>query len=103
MRLVVIESPYAGDIERNMKYLALAVRDCLDRGETPYASHAFFTQFLDDSIPAERTLGIEAGLRWAACAEAAVFYLDHGMSEGMKYALARHKAEGRVIEERKIL
>lgn len=43
-RLVVVESPYAGDVERNVAYAKRCVLDCLKRGEAPYASHLFFTQ-----------------------------------------------------------
>jgi hypothetical protein len=44
MKLVIIESPYAGDVEPNVAYAKAAVLDCLSRGEAPYASHLFFTQ-----------------------------------------------------------
>lgn len=88
MRLVVIESPYAGDVEGNVAYARAAVRDCLQRGESPIASHLLFTQagILDDQVSAERALGIEAGLAWYASAEAAVFYMDKGLSRGMSGA-----------------
>ena len=56
---ILLESPFAGDVEANKKYAAEAVRDSLRRGEAPFASHLFYTQFLDDDIPAERSLGIE--------------------------------------------
>lgn len=51
MRRVIVESPYAGDIERNMRYLRACLADCLRRGEAPFASHAIYTQpgVLDDS------------------------------------------------------
>ena len=32
---VVVESPFAGDVERNMEYAKEAVLDCLRRGEAP--------------------------------------------------------------------
>lgn len=44
MRLVIIESPFAGDVVRNLRYLRACMRDCLRRGEAPYASHALYTQ-----------------------------------------------------------
>ena len=73
MRLVILESPYAGDIERNVAYARECIRDCLLRGESPIASHLLFTQpgILRDDVPAERHLGIAAGLVWAEQAEAA--------------------------------
>lgn len=104
MRLVIIESPFAGDTERNLAYLRAAMRDCLLRGEAPYASHALYTQpgVLDDEIPDERTLGIEAGLRWGEKASATVVYFDLGISRGMKQGIERARLEGRTIEYRSL-
>ena len=99
---VIIESPFAGDKARNEKYLGICVRDCLMRGESPYASHAFFTQFLEDNLKQERELGIRAGLEWAKVADKVVFYTDYGMSPGMTFALNVHVAENRVIEYRQL-
>src|SRR5258707_638045 len=39
MRLVILESPFAGEVETNKVYAQAAVRDCLGRGESPIASH----------------------------------------------------------------
>lgn len=66
MRLVIVESPFAGDLPKNIAYARAAVRDSLARGEAPIASHLLYTQpgILDDDIPAERQWGIDAGLAW---------------------------------------
>lgn len=89
MRLVILESPFAGDVEANTAYARASVRDCLERGESAIASHLLFTQpgILRDGEPGERELGIAAGLEWYTVAQAAVFYLDRGMSGGMAEAL----------------
>lgn len=102
MRLVVIESPYSGDIERNLIYLHNCIKDCISRGETPYASHLMLTGALDDGNPEERVVGIEAGLHWADAAEAVVVYTDYGISEGMVSSIAAHEVAGRTIEKRAI-
>lgn len=85
MRRVVIESPYAGDITRNVYYARLCILDSLRRGEAPIASHLLYTQpgILDDDNPEERQWGIDAGLAWVGVADAQVFYLDLGASHGM--------------------
>lgn len=69
--LVIIESPYAGDVLRNVSYARAAVRDSVLRGEAPIASHLLFTQagVLQDDIENERAMGIEAGLAWARVCE----------------------------------
>lgn len=89
MRLVIIESPYAGDVERNVRYARAAMADCLLLGEAPIASHLLYTQpgVLDDLIASERALGIAAGLAWRSVCDAAVFYTDLGWSSGMSAAL----------------
>lgn len=102
MKLVIVESPYAGDVDRNLAYARRALRDCLLRGEAPLASHLLYTQpgVLDDDVPAERTLGIEGGLSWGAVAELTVVYADLGWSAGMRLGVERAKQEGRPVEIR---
>ena len=51
------------------------------------ASHLLYPQILDDSIAAERALGIAAGLGWLRLAEAMVVYIDYGISPGMRAAM----------------
>ena len=102
-RLVLLESPYAGDVSRNVKYAKLCMRDCLLRGEAPFASHLLYPQVLDDSNVEERGLGIEAGLAWGARAEATVVYTDLGVSPGMLLGVERAALAGRPVEHRRFL
>ncbi|MER9706044.1 hypothetical protein NKJ10_17615 [Mesorhizobium sp. M0204] len=103
-RLVILESPHAGDVYRNMAYARAAMRDCLTRGDAPAASHLLYTQpgVLDDDDPAERATGISAGLAWGRKAEATVVYTDRGVSKGMAEGIARAHAEGRPVEYRRL-
>jgi hypothetical protein len=102
MRLVIVESPYAGDVDRNVAYARAALADCLRRGEAPLASHLLYTQpgVLDDRVPEERRLGIEAGLAWGRVAEATVVYSDFAYSSGMLQGVERARREGRPVEVR---
>ncbi len=104
MRLVIIESPYAGDVDANVSYARECVRDSLGRGEAPIASHLLYTQpgILRDEVPLERQWGIDAGLAWRGVADATVVYLDRGMSSGMKYGIAAAEQAGKPIEYRRI-
>lgn len=104
MKKVIIESPFAGNIEENTKYARECVRDSLLRGEAPIASHLLYTQdgILNDGVDGERKLGIEAGLIWGKEAELTAVYEDLGISEGMKLGIERAKNEGRPVEYRKI-
>lgn len=104
MRRVIIESPYAGDVERNTEYARKCMRDSLMRGEAPYASHLLYTQpyVLDDKIPDERKLGIEAGFVWGEVADATVVYIDYGITPGMQKGIERAIAAGHPVETRKL-
>lgn len=83
MQRVVIESPLSGDFARNKRYALWCAYHCRTLGQSAYASHLFFPQFLDDEDPDSRTFGIEAGYAWAQTADVIAFYIDLGMSGGM--------------------
>src|SRR6185437_4418161 len=100
MRLVILESPFAGNVERNLAYARAAMLDCLQRGEAPYASHLLYPQVLDDTQPAERRTGIEAGLAWGTMADATVVYTDLGLSPGMELGIERARLQGRRVDLR---
>ena len=103
MDFVVIESPFATNTVTlangleyevlqvdNVAYARACLHDCLvNHGEAPYASHLLYTQegVLDDDIPDERKLGIEAGLEIGRAAKRRVFYVDRGFSSGMRWGL----------------
>ena len=102
MRLVVLESPYAGDVYANVEYARACIRDCLGRGGAPIASHLLFTQpgVLRDDVPGERALGIAAGHAWIARADAVVVYTDRGTSRGMEAGIACAQRCGIAVEYR---
>lgn len=104
MDLVILESPFAGDEQRNIRYARECVRDSLSRGEAPIASHLLYTQdgILDDRIPSERQWGIDAGLAWKAVASKTVVYIDFGISNGMHYGIEAASRHGLPVEYRKI-
>jgi hypothetical protein len=97
MRLVILESPYKGTsayrfinwLQRklNIYYARKCLKDSLNRGEAPIASHLLYTQVLDDNSPLEREIGLETGLAWRRVAEASVVYIDRGVSNGMRVGI----------------
>ena len=80
MLLTIVESPFAGntkdEVYRNKLYAQLALHDSLLRGEAPFASHLIYTLVLDDKIPDERLLGMNAGWYWMRKAEQVAVYTD---------------------------
>jgi len=104
MKLVILESPFAGDVEANIKYARKCVKDSLLRGESPIASHLLYTQegILDDENPLERKMGIDAGLAWREVSHGSVVYADRGITSGMEYGIKRAEERGVSVEIRYI-
>lgn len=105
MKRVVIETPYAGDVELNLRYLRACMHDSLvNHGEAPFASHGLYTQpgVLRDEIPGERAAGIHAGLAWRDVATLTVVYTDLGISKGMQHGIDHAIKVGCAIEYRKL-
>ena len=87
--LTIVESPYAGDVKGNEEYLKKCIKHSIALGETPFASHGFYTRYLDDTNPCDRELGISMGFKYHQAAVKCVFYVDRGMSKGMLAGLQR--------------
>ena len=104
MPLVLIESPFAGDIELNIRFARACMRDSLHRGEAPFAMHLLYTQegILHDDIPEERSWGIAAGMAWGRNAQLTAVYTNLGISPGMEYGIQRAQAENRPVEYREL-
>jgi hypothetical protein len=102
VRLVILESPFAGNLAYRQRYLRAAMLDCLGRGEAPFASHGLYTQCLDDTVPEQRKLGIDAGFAWRHVASLTVAYRDLGISGGMRLGIDHANRIGQAVEYRKL-
>ena len=90
MKLIYICSPYAGNIEENIRFAKAACRYTVKQGFTPVAPHLFYPQFLNDAVPAERDAGIRMGLRLLSeCDE--LWRCGPRISAGMEKELAEAK------------
>lgn len=98
---VIVESPFAGGFS-NVKYAREAVRDCLNRGESPFASHLLYAQkgLLNDQLPDERRKGIDAAVGWLEVADHVAVYMDLGVSPGMVVGIVRAAKLGKPIRLR---
>ena len=99
---VIIESPYGGNIEQNVRYLRACMRDCILRKEAPFASHGLYTQpgVLRDEVTNERELGITAGFAFRRNADKTVVYTDLGVSRGMQAGIDHAMSISHLIEYR---
>jgi len=101
-KLVIMESPYAGDITKNISYAHSCIRDCILRNEAPIASHLLYTQdgILRDHNHEERWLGITCGWAWYKAADLIAVYTNFGISSGMKRGIELAQRLKKPIEER---
>jgi len=108
MELVIIESPFAANeqhtVEEHVTYARRCLKDCLKRGEAPFASHLLYTQegVLDDLILEERNWGISAGFAFRQAIPKSVVYTDYGISRGMEWGIADAMNCKHPVEYRKI-
>lgn len=87
--IVYICSPYAGDIENNVKAARAYSRFAAYEGYIPITPHLLFPQFLNDHNPKERQLGLFFGnALMSKCSEVWVFgdRISAGMEEEIKRA-----------------
>lgn len=101
---VILETPFADDIETNITYARECMADCLHRNEAPFASHLLYTQqgVLDDTIAEERERGIKAGFAWGSVATKVVVYTDRGISAGMQFGIDNANKNGLPVEYRSL-
>jgi hypothetical protein len=98
---VVVESPFAGGFS-NVRYGRECLRDSINRGESPFASHLLYAQkgLLNDSIPSERKKGLEAAAAWLEVADSVCVYMDLGVTSGMVLGVVRAAKLGKPIRLR---
>ena len=95
---VFVESPCSGDVDRNLRYLMLCGIDAFARGEMPVATHSFMTahpaathyfvsDYADQWDVFSRGEAIQRGQMLRHRCDRTVFYVDFGMSRGMKAAM----------------
>lgn len=93
MKLVYICSPYAGDVEKNIRFAGAACRYAAEHGCAPVAVHLLYPQILNDSVPSQREAGIRMGLRvLASCEE--LWSCGERVSHGMSREIAEAKRLG---------
>ena len=88
--IVYICSPYAGEIEKNVKAAQEYSHFAVEKGYIPIAPHLLFPQFLNDANPRERQLGLFFGnALMSKCSEVWVF--GSCVSAGMEAEINRAK------------
>ena len=93
-RIVYICSPYAGDVEYNVRKAQAYCRFAVESDCVPIATHLLFPQFMDDTDPGERQQALlMSGLLLSKCNEVWVFgeKVSSGMLSEIRKATAHNK------------
>ncbi len=94
---VYIVSPYAGDVENNIKQAIAYCRFAIKEKKMPIAAHLLYPQIVDDNNPLEREIGTMYGLALLAlCDEVWCFGKEHSL--GMKQELEEAKRLNKPIK-----
>lgn len=109
-RIVQIESPFSPSngrtVEENIEYARAAMWAVLMQGDVPYASHLLYTQpgVLDDTIPEQREMGIQAGfeLYRQKKVDVCAIYSELGITKGMIQGIMCAMANGIPLEFRSL-
>ena len=91
--LVFICSPFAGNIERNTRRAREFCRFAVSENRIPIAPHLLFPQFMEESDPEQRRLGIFFGLvLQSKCKEVWVF--GGNITKGMAVEIEKAHERG---------
>ena len=115
MSLIILESPYSGDIPTHVAYAQRAMHNSREKGEIVIIPHLLWTQHhlaptyfvcdWDDKYEVKnggREESLKQICKLRKMADKIVFYMDYGMSSGMKDGLEQCKRENIPYEERYI-
>ena len=90
---VYVVSRFAGDVTENIRKARRYCRFVASRKCIPFASHLLYPQFLDDTNPKEREIGLLFGTVWLErCDEVWCFGTEQspGMESEIHEAKAKH-------------
>lgn len=101
--IVVVESPFGSRSplvrKANRLYANHLMRGVFEQGKVPIASHVFYTEALDDTVPEERLLGMAAGFHLGDLAQECWIGVDLGVSSGMTEGIIRAQERGQKLVE----
>lgn len=94
--LVYICSPFAGDVENNVNMARVYSRFAVRNACIPLAPHLLFPQFMDDSVPAERSIALFMGMVLLGKCEQ-IWVFGNTISKGMAAEIEKAKKKNMPI------
>lgn len=101
VKRIFVCSPYAGQVEHNVKIAQAVCRQVILEGHAPFAPHLHYPGIVDDSVPQERDTGIKSGLVFMSVCDEVWAFVGNGITPGMTQELEFAKNLG--IKVKKLL
>ena len=97
MKLVIVCSPYQGNILDNTEKAKEYCKYVCRQGHTPFAPHLFFPRFLKENNSDEREAGIRLGIEVLKRADE-IWIFGDTVTEGMKQEIEAAKKFNKTIK-----
>lgn len=94
-KVVFVSSPYGGSKE-NSDRAATVCYELLKKGWSPFAPHVYYATNLDDAVPWERELGMNAGLEILKKCDF-IMVMGDVMTHGMKMEIELATGMGKPV------
>lgn len=100
LRRVLLETPYDGDLERNIAYCERAIRHSMSLNESPISLLWFLGRFPIHAGVEARSIAIRSLHAWIRICDCMVMYRDYGLSDSMNSGITQALRAKTAIEYR---
>ena len=97
MKLIIICSPYSGNILKNTYKAQEYCKYVYRQGHIPFAPHLFFPRFLNEHNREEREVGIQLGIEILKRADE-LWIFGNTVTNGMKQEIEAAKKFNKIIK-----
>ncbi len=97
MKKIFVCSPFAGEVDRNVRIAKRLCRMVMKAGHAPFAPHLLYPRFTDDTVPTQRATGIACGLAFMETCDEVWAFVGNGISSGMRQEIDHARRLGKPV------
>jgi hypothetical protein len=97
MKKIFVCSPFAGEVDKNVRIAKHLCRMVMDAGHAPFAPHLLYPRFTDDAVPAQRAAGIACGLAFMETCDEVWAFTGNDVSSGMRQEIEHAERLGKPV------
>jgi hypothetical protein len=99
MKKIFVCSPFAGEVDRNVRVAKQLCRMVMEAGHAPFAPHLLYPRFTNDTAAAQRAAGIACGLAFMETCDEVWVFTGNGISRGMRQEIEHAERLGKPVVE----